>query len=111
MGGRRYWRRILVVNAVGALAAFGLLGGFVTNAPGSERVQGLVACLIYANCIGGIMALVLPSSFLTRYVCGSWLKRWVVRLLAIAATIVAGCAVAGVVLIAIGISRPNQYWM
>jgi len=107
---QRYWRRILVVNAVGALAAFGLLGGLVTHAPWSERWRQLVACVVYANCIGGVMALVMPSSILARYVCGTWVKRWIVRLLAISGAIAAGCIVAGVVLIAIGISRPSEYW-
>lgn len=106
---RRYWRRILVANAIGALAAFGMLGGFVTRAPWSERWSGLVACVVYANCIGGVLALVMPS-ILRRYVCDTWVKRWIVRLLAISVAIVAGCAVAGVVLIAIGISRPSEYW-
>jgi two-component system sensor histidine kinase AlgZ len=111
MGERRYWRRILVVNAVGALAAFGLLGGLVSSAPWSVRGRGLVACIVYANCIGGVIAVVMRSSIVQRYAYGSRVKRWAVRFVAIAGAIVTGCAAAGLVLIAIRISPADQYWL
>ena len=103
-----YWRRILIVNAVGALAAFGLLGGLVTNAPWSVRWVGLANSFIYANCIGGIMAFVMPKvGMLCRD--RSRTTLWAVRLVTIPVLIVTGCAVVGVVLIAVGLCRPDQY--
>ncbi len=103
-----YWRLILIVNAVGALAAFGLLGGLVTHAPWSVRWTALATSFIYANCIGGLMALVMPRVGMS---CRdrSRTTLWVVRLVTIPVLIVAGCAVAGVVLIAVGLCRPDQY--
>lgn len=106
--GPGYWRRILVVNALGAAAAFGLLGGLVSTAPWSMRWRALVASLVYANVIGGIMALVMPS-ILLRFKGSSWTISLLVRLVTIPVVIVAGCAMAGVVLIAIGLSRPDEY--
>ena len=103
-----YWRRILIVNAVGALAAFGLLGGLVTNAPWSVRWTALATSFIYANCIGGIMGFVMPK-VLVRCGEGSRTRLWAVRLVTIPVLIVVGCLVAGVVLIAAGLSRPEQY--
>ena len=107
--GLRYWQRILIVNAVGALAAFGLLGGLVTGAPWSERWRLLVTCFVYANSIGGIMASVVPP-ILRRFGGSSTLRRWMVWLVAIPVLTLAGCLLAGIVEIAIGVSRPDQYW-
>ena len=104
-----YWQRILIVNAVGALAAFGLIGGLVTEAPWSERWKALVTCFVYANSIGGIMASVMPP-ILRRFGGPTKLRRWVVQVVAIPVLTVAGCLVAGIVGIAIGVSRPDQYW-
>jgi two-component system, LytTR family, sensor histidine kinase AlgZ len=103
-----YSRRILFANGVTAVAAVGLLGGMLPGAGWVDRGLSLVACLIYANCIGGLMAFVMP-----RLAC--WWKfksktiAWAARLTAIAALTVSGCLIAGLVLIAIRLSPRDRY--
>ena len=107
--GRRYWLRILFANTAGAVAAFGLLGGFITSAPWSSRGRTLAVCFVYANSIGTLMASLIPS-ITDRVEAHGWLVRGIVRLVTISMLTIAGCLIAGVVLIAIGISRPSEYW-
>jgi two-component system, LytTR family, sensor histidine kinase AlgZ len=103
-----YWFRIATVNALGAVVAFGILGGLVAEAPWSLRWRGLGASFIYANCIGGTCALAMPP-LLRRFGSRSRTARWVTRLIALPALIVFGCAVAGVFGIAIGLIGPSEY--
>src|SRR6266446_1093170 len=103
-----YWRRILFANAVTAVAAVGLLGGALRGVSWIDRGRSLAASLIYANCIGGLMAFVMP-----RVSCW-WTFRstaalWTARLLAIGILTVLGCLAAGLVLIAVGLGRADQY--
>jgi sensor histidine kinase YesM len=106
--GRKYWSRILIVNAFGALAAFGLLGGFVTGTPWWTRWRDLLASFVAANCIGGTMALVMPM-VLHRLSNRSRATVWVVRLVLIPVTIVLGLSIAGIVPVALGLIQPNEY--
>lgn len=104
-----YWRRILIVNAAAALAAFALLGRFGADLTWSARASELLESLIYANCIGGTMALVTPR--LSAWIpCRRRATRWAVLLVAIPVMTLAGCALAGVVLIVAGLSRPGEYF-
>jgi signal transduction histidine kinase len=103
-----YWRRIIIVNAVTAVAAFGLFGGFLSGQPWPDVVRSLVASFIFANCIGGLLGLAMPRLFRWVPVRGA-AARWIVRLCAIGAITVIGVAVAGIVLVAVGWIRPSQY--
>jgi two-component system sensor histidine kinase AlgZ len=104
-----YWVRILIVNAVGALMAFGFLGGLITDAPWSERWPNLFASFVYANCIGGTMALLMPI-VLHRISTRHRATVWAVRLALIPVTIVIGYSIAGVVGILLGFIRPDRYF-
>jgi sensor histidine kinase YesM len=106
----RYWGRILTVVVVGALAAFGLLGGLVSPMSWSARLMGLFTCFVYAISIGGLMGLMMPP-ILSRFPCATRLTRWLSRLAVIAVLIVLGCMLAGLVLIVIRVSRPDEYWV
>jgi two-component system sensor histidine kinase AlgZ len=106
--GRNYWGRILIVNTFGAVAAFGLLGGFVTGAPWWTRWRDLLASFVVANCIGGTMGLVMPM-VLHRISDRSRVTVWVVRLVLIPVTIVLGLSIASVVPVALGLIQPSEY--
>src|SRR5438552_10074545 len=103
-----YWRRILVVNAVTGVAAFGLFGGFQSGQPWPDVARSLVVSLIFANCIGCLLALGMPRLSMWVPVRGA-AARWIVRLSAIAAITVVGIAVAGLLVTAVGWIRPSQY--
>jgi two-component system, LytTR family, sensor histidine kinase AlgZ len=107
--GWAYWRRILMVNSIGALAAFGLIGGLVTNAPWSARARGLAVCFVYANCIGGVAALILPPA-LHRVGRRSRVAMWAVRLIMIPIAIVLGSMLAVTVPVVLGLIRPQEYF-
>jgi sensor histidine kinase YesM len=106
--GRRYWARILIVNTLGGLAAFGLLGGFVADGPWSARWLGLVTSFVYANCVGTLAALGMPR-IMQRVAGLGPVARWLTRLVAVSTLIVVGCAIASLVLAAIGVIRPGDY--
>jgi sensor histidine kinase YesM len=104
-----YWRRIALVNALGAIAAFGILGGLAPGVPWPLRLRGLGASFIYANCIGGACAIALPP-LLRTFGSRSGTLLWLTRLIALPALIVFGCAVAGMIGIAIGLIGPSGYF-
>ena len=106
--GRSYWVRILIVNTLGALTGFGLLGGLVTDAPWSTRWPVLAGSFVYANCIGGTMALLLPL-VQHRLSTSRRATVWIVRLALIPVTIAIGCSIAAGVAVALGLIRPDQY--
>src|SRR5262249_46526881 len=92
-GNSRYWRRILLVTAVGGLAAFGLTGGLVGHGPSGARWRELTISFIYANSIGGVSALAMPillSSFRGR----GRTVRMAARLVVVPIPIIAGCGLA-----------------
>ena len=103
-----YWRRIIIVNAVTAVAAFGLFGGFLSGQPWPDVARSLIVSFLFANCIGCLLALGMPRLFKWAPVRGT-AARWIVRLSAIGTITVVGVAVAGVVLLAVGWIRPSQY--
>jgi LytS/YehU family sensor histidine kinase len=106
--GWTYWARILVVNTLGGLAAFGLLGGFVADGPWLARWPGLLTSFVYANCIGTLAALAMPRIMHGVASLGP-VTRWLTRLVAVSTLIVAGCAIASVGLAAVGLIRPGDY--
>ena len=103
-----YWRRILIANAVTAVAAFGILGGFLPNLAWPIRLRSLAITFVYANCIGVLMAFAMPR--LSRWVpCRTGMLRWTARGVVILTSTVIGCAVAGGVLVAVGVIDPGEY--
>src|ERR1700676_3346971 len=57
----RYWTRLLLANAAGALAVVGISGGFSPSVPWRATLRALGLALIYANCIGLSMSVVIRS--------------------------------------------------
>ena len=104
----RYWRRILVVNAVTAVAAFGLFGGFQSSPSWPVAAQSFLVSFIFANCIGSLMGFVMPRLCTWIPVRGA-AARWIVRFGAILVVTAGGLAMAGVVLMAIGWIDSGQY--
>src|SRR5713226_3029205 len=95
-----YWRRIAIVNAIGALTAFGLLGGLVSNASWPRRWEVLLVSFVYANSIGCLAAFVSPR-LLSWYGGNSHTgaRRLTIRLVSIPVFIVVGCLIGSGVLV------------
>jgi len=55
-----YWRRILAINAAAAVAVIGISGGFRPGVAWSTLARNLGIGLLYANCIGTILAIAIP---------------------------------------------------
>jgi two-component system, LytTR family, sensor histidine kinase AlgZ len=106
--GWTYWARILIVNVIGGLAAFGLLGGFVADGPWSARWPGLLTSFVYANCVGTLAALAMPR-IMRRVASLGPVTRWLTRLASISTLIVVGCAIASLGLAGLGLIRPGDY--
>ena len=88
MNKRRYWQRILVVNAIGALIAFLACSAVPSWRPWSARWRGVVSCMVYGTGIGKPWRR--PADGHSRDAVGTWCGRWVIRLAVILVTIVAG---------------------
>ncbi|HYM21623.1 MAG TPA: histidine kinase, partial [Vicinamibacterales bacterium] len=56
-----YWRRILAINAAAAVAVIGISGGFRPGIAWSSLARNLGIGLLYANCIGTILAVAIPA--------------------------------------------------
>ena len=99
---RSRWRRILVVNLLGAVAVVGISGGFSPSVRLSVLARSLGVSLFYANCIGTLLAILMP------YVAGRcWEQRPAIRWLILVSALAAGTVVATVaataLLIAMGV--------
>jgi sensor histidine kinase YesM len=106
-----YWRRIAIVNAIGALTAFGLLGGLASNAPWQRRWEALLASFVYANSVGCVTAFVIPRVL-------SWsgdrytgARRLTILLVSIPVLIVLGCAVGSGVLVMLRVIEPQRFFL
>jgi signal transduction histidine kinase len=108
MGTSGYWRRILVVNAIGAVAAFGLLGGLVADASWAVRLRALAISFVYSNCIGSLGAIAIPKLLARRRRSGQ-AREWALRLVATAALIVAGCFIGSAVLVVLRLIEPREF--
>ena len=101
------WPRILLMNAGGALLAFGMALGSET--PTWPRfLDALVMSLVYTNCVGILAAVGIPP-VITRYGHGSRATAFVVRVIGVVAAIVAGMAAAATILLAVGIIEPREF--
>src|SRR2546421_8278177 len=97
----RPWRRILFVNVLGAVAVVGINGGFSPGVRLSALGQALGVALVYANCIGTFLALLMP------YVAGRCSAerpavRWLVLVAALAVGTIVATFAATALLVAIG---------
>ena len=99
---RRYWKRILIANAAGALAVVVINSGLAPGLPLRALARAFGTSLAYANCIGISMALVMPK---VAQVCWGWSPhwRWTTLLAAMVALTAAGTIVATGILLAVGI--------
>jgi two-component system sensor histidine kinase AlgZ len=104
----RPWRRILIVNAIAALASFGLLGGLVTTTPWPRLWRTVVDCAIYANCVGTMLSFVMPRLSVA---CagGSAARRRALKFAAVPLVIVFGCAVASAIVIGVGLAPSGTF--
>src|SRR5437764_9566909 len=98
----RPWRRILFVNVLGAVAVVGISGGFAPGVRLSALARGLAVALVYANCIGTFLALLMP------YVAGRcWAQRpamrWLILVTALAVGTIVATFAATALLVAIGV--------
>jgi signal transduction histidine kinase len=103
-----YWGRILIVNATGAIVAFAVRGGLAPGLSWAARLGDLTGSFVVANCIGSVMALLMPP-ILHRLHGRSRAIVWGARLVAIPVMIVIGCALAGGVAVLIGAGGADQY--
>ncbi len=103
--GPRLWLRILLPNVAGALLA-ALMLVFL----GGRRSLGasLLIALVYANCIGTMAALLLPS--LTRRFAGWRLLQWLVLLAALLGLAAVGSLGASLLVTALGLVPAGQFW-
>jgi sensor histidine kinase YesM len=99
---RQYWTRILMANAAGALAVTGISGGFAPGVRWSTTFRGLGVSMVYANCIGISMAVIIRRlGERVRDGQGPW--AWASLIATMVAITAAGTAVGTVILFAVGI--------
>src|SRR5437016_23020 len=106
---RRYWLRILLVNTGAAVAVLGVNGGFAPNVRPGVFLRALGAALIYANCIGTMLALAMPRVAARCWAQRSFL-RWAILISAMVAVTVVGVFVSNVVLFWIGYIPRGRFW-
>lgn len=98
---RRYWLRILLANVAGAAAVVGVNGGFSPSVHIGDLARALGISLVYANCIGTLLALVLPV-VANRCWSRDERVRWAILIGAMVVVTTAGTFAANVVLLVIG---------
>ena len=106
---RRYWLRILLANVAGAAAVVGISGGLSPSVPFGSLARAMGVSLVYANCIGTLLALAIPV-VANRYWSGDYRARWAILLVAMVAVTTAGTFVANVMLFAIGYIPRGEFW-
>jgi sensor histidine kinase YesM len=105
----RYWGRILLANAAGALAVVGITGAFPPSVSWHTFVDRLTLSLVYANCIGTLLAATIP------YIAGrcwenDYRIKWTILLAAIVALTAGGTLAANVLLLILGTIPRRQFW-
>ena len=101
---------ILCVNASSALAVFVLRWLMTAGMTSAELVSALTTSLIYANCCGTIMALVMPR-VAPRFARKPFPLSWIYYLSTILVLSVMGCLIALLILTRIGIFPARHYWV
>ena len=99
--GSAYWLRILLANAVGALAVVGIAGAFGPGVSWSMLGRDLGVSFVYANCIGTLLALAMPIVG-RRSGPGGLAGRWPILLAAMVVVTIIGTFGATAILFAAG---------
>jgi sensor histidine kinase YesM len=107
--GRAYWWRILLANAVGALAVVGVAGAFGPGVSWSILGRDLGISFVYANCIGTLLAVAMPMLG-RRCGPGGLAGRWPILLPALVVGTIAGTFVATTILFAVGYIPAARFW-
>src|SRR4029077_11046716 len=107
--GRRYWTRIALVNAAGALAVVGVSGGFAPGVSWGALARGFGVSMIYANTIGTMLAMLMPL-IAKRCWSANHRTRWAVLLSGMLVVIVAGILLANTLLYSVGYIPRGQFW-
>jgi len=106
---RRYWLRILLANVAGAAAVVGINGGLSPSVRFGALARTMGISLVYANCIGTLLALTIPV-VANRYWSWESRARWAILLAAMVVVTTAGTFVANVVLFAVGYIPRGHFW-
>ena len=109
---RGYWLRILLANVAGALAVVGINGGFSPLVHLGALAQGVGVSLVYANCIGTLLAVSIPA-VVDRCWAETFAMRWSILLAAIVVVTSVGTLVANTILFVVGFIPRGQFedWM
>jgi signal transduction histidine kinase len=103
----RDWLRLLLMNSIGALVAFGIaLQDATTSWQGRNRI--LLISLVYANCIGLVASFVVPR-LLKRSTAPA--AQFGLRIMGLSAATAVGILIGATLLVAIGLIPPSQYRM
>jgi two-component system, LytTR family, sensor histidine kinase AlgZ len=105
---RRYWRRILLVNTAGALAVVGINGGLAPGVSARTLARALFMSLVYANCIGTVLALAMPR--IARRFWADERARWPILLGAMTVLTIAATFAATLIIFAAGFIPPALFW-
>jgi two-component system, LytTR family, sensor histidine kinase AlgZ len=105
----RYGLRILLANSAAALAIVGFNGGFSGSVPMGTLGRAIGVALVYANCVGTLLALTLPHVAERCFAAGSR-ARWTILFAAICVVALAGTFVANVVLFVVGYIPRGRFW-
>ena len=101
---------ILCVNASSALAVFVLNWLMTTGMTSAQLAVALTTALVYANCCGTIMALVMPR-VAPHFARKPFALGWIYYLSTILALSVIGCLVALLILTRLGIFPAPHFWV
>jgi signal transduction histidine kinase len=93
--------RVLLANMIAALAIVAIGGGFTRSLGLGPLVRAIGVSLIYANCVGTLLALTMPIVARHCFAAGAR-TRWLILFAAIAVVAVIGTCIANVILYAIG---------
>jgi sensor histidine kinase YesM len=110
---KSFWRTlvlILCINAASGLAVFVLNWLMTEGMTSAQLVSALTTSLVYGNCCGTIMALIMPR---VAPLCARkpFPLSWVYYLSTLLILSVIGCLIAVFILTRIGIFRQADYWL
>jgi histidine kinase len=105
----RFWRRVAIANAAAALLVVAMTGPFRQGASVPRLAQLLALALVYTTPVSLLLGSALPPIML-RLANQPLAYQWMARIAAIVALTAIGCAAAGLIFVAIGVSRPDEYW-
>jgi two-component system sensor histidine kinase AlgZ len=105
----RHGLRILLANSIAALVIVGFNGGFSGSVPTAALVRVTGVALVYANCVGTLLALTIPQVARRCFAAG-FRARWAILFVVICIVATAGTFLANVVLLAVGYIPRGRFW-